>query len=156
MPKKYIPKKFSPHIYPEWGELYKELPNDQKSEILMGITMFPDYEVKNSIVWPFIKSQLQDQYDSFCERCRINGEVSKNYWTKKGERTISNDIERTPNDNEGSPKYKYKLEQEQELERGNIKEEVNSPQEDFEKRKEIAKKIGGLIKRVPKSPYDYK
>ena len=154
MPKKYIPKKFSPHIYPEWGELYKELPNDQKAEILMGITMFPDYEVKNSIVWPFIKSQLQDQYDSFCERCRINGEVSKNYWNKKGERTISNDIERTPNDNEGSPKYK--LEQEQELERGNIKEEVNSTQEDFEKRKELAKKIGGLIKRVPKSPYDYK
>lgn len=154
MPKKYIPKKFSPHIYPEWGELYKELPNDQKAEILMGITMFPDYEVKNSIVWPFIKSQLQDQYDSFCERCRINGEVSKNYWNKKGERTISNDIERTPTDNEGSPKYKYKLEQEQELERGNSS--TVDDVDNFEKRKELARRMGDLIKRVPRTPLDFK
>ena len=120
----------------------------------MGITMFPDYEVKNSIVWPFIKSQLQDQYDSFCERCRINGEVSKNYWNKKGERTISNDIERTPNDNEGNPKYKYKLEQELELERGNSSTVDNG--DNFEKRQELARRIGGLIKRVPRTPLDFK
>lgn len=104
MAKKYTPKKFSPIIYPEWGELFKNLTAEQKGEILMGITMFPDYEPQNNPVWAFIKSQIQNQLDEFTEKCQKNGEVIRNYWKNRGNERLTNDNERITMENGGKPK----------------------------------------------------
>ena len=49
---------FSPHLYADWGELFKVLTDKQKADVLMAITVYPDYEPENNPVWPFIKLQI--------------------------------------------------------------------------------------------------
>ena len=93
-------KQFAPHIYPEWGELFEGLTPEQKAEILIGITKFPEYEPKNVPIWKFIKSQLQKDYEIFVEKCNKNGEISRSYWQQKK----SNNIVRLPNETERYPK----------------------------------------------------
>lgn len=107
---KKTPKQFSPHIYPEWGELFKNLDDIQKADILMAITMYPNYEPKDNPVWGFIKSQIDREYELFNERCQKNGEISRDYW----KRIKSNDTERIPNDTERHPKLELELEHKQE------------------------------------------
>jgi hypothetical protein len=89
-------KQFSPHIYPEWGELIYDLPVERQAEIFNAILKYPN-ENPDSGVWRFIKSQIDKDYDLFIERCQKNGDISRNYWHNK---TISNDTERLPNDNQ--------------------------------------------------------
>lgn len=103
-------KQFSPHIYAEWGELFECLNVEQKADILMAITQFPNYEPVNNPIWNFIKSQLQKDYECFVEKCEKNGQISRNYWKNKSKkkehhliseeqninRTISNEIEQYP------------------------------------------------------------
>lgn len=105
---KKTPKQFSPHIYPEWGELFKNLDEIQKADILMAITMYPNYEPKDNPVWGFIKSQIDREYELFNERCQKNGEISRDYW----KRMKSNDTERIPNDTERHPKLELEHKQE--------------------------------------------
>lgn len=93
-------KQFSPHIFAEWGELFEPLTNEQKAEILMAITKFPNYEPVNVPIWAFIKSQLDKDYEAFIDKCEKNGQISRDYWKSKK----SNDIERLPNDTERHPK----------------------------------------------------
>ena len=93
-------KQFSPHIFAEWGELFEPLSVEQKAELLMAITKFPNYEPANVPIWAFIKSQLVKDYEIFIEKCNKNGQVSRDYWKSKK----SNDIERLPNDTERHPK----------------------------------------------------
>lgn len=104
MSKEYIPKQFTPFIYPEWGELFDELTDNQNAEILKAITKYPDYEPKNIPVWKFIKSQLQKDYENFKAKCKKRGEASRTYWGNKGEQMISNDIKSSPKDIKGEPK----------------------------------------------------
>ena len=104
MGKRYTPKKFSPIIFQEWGELFKELTPEQKSEVLMGITMFPEYEVTGVPIWSFIRSQLQNQLDSFTDKCQKNGETIRTYWETMGNERLTNDNERSTKRNEGKPK----------------------------------------------------
>lgn len=99
-------KQFSPHIYPEWGELFDAVSVEERSELLLAITKFPEYEPNNIPIWNFIKSQLQKDYEIFAEKCEKNGEISKNYW----ERKKSNVSERIPNDIERHPKRITKTE----------------------------------------------
>ena len=103
-------KQFSPHIYAEWGELFECLNAEQKADILMAITKFPNYEPVNNPIWNFIKSQLQKDYEDFVEKCEKNGQISRNYWKNKSKKdeqqpitdeqknnqTTSNDTERYP------------------------------------------------------------
>lgn len=102
---------FSPRIFAEWGELFKNISPEQRGEILLGITMYPNYTPENNPVWGFIKSQIDKEFELFTERCEKNSQVSKDYWN----RTIPNGTERIPNDNERYPKqeqeqeYKHKL-----------------------------------------------
>lgn len=99
---KYIPKQFSPRIYPEWGELIGDLPVEKQSEIFMAILKYPT-ENPSGGVWKFIKSQIDKDYEDFIQRANKNKEIVKNYWKSKKE---TNDIEgkRTlTNDNEGKP-----------------------------------------------------
>lgn len=93
-------KQFSPHIYPEWGELFDAISAEERSEILLGITKYPEYEPKNVPIWNFIKSQLNKDYEIFIDKCNKNGEISRNYWKNKN----TNDTERLPNDIERYPK----------------------------------------------------
>ena len=93
-------KQFSPHIFAEWGELFEPLSVEQKADLLMAITKFPNYEPANVPIWAFVKSQLVKDYEIFIEKCNKNGQVSKDYWRNKKN---SNDTERLPNDTERLP-----------------------------------------------------
>lgn len=93
-------KQFSPHIYPEWGELFDTITAEQRGELLLAITKYPEYEPKDVPIWNFIKSQIQKDYEIFIEKCEKNGEISRNYWQNKK----SNDTERISNDTERHPK----------------------------------------------------
>lgn len=93
-------KQFSPHIFAEWGELFEPLTNEQKAEVLMAITKFPNYKPVNVPIWAFIKSQLDKDYEAFIDKCEKNGQISRDYWKNKK----SNDTERLPNDTERHPK----------------------------------------------------
>ena len=104
MTKKYTPKKFSPIIYPEWGELFKTLTDKQKGDILMGVAMFPSYEPSENPVWAFIKSQIQNQLDDFTEKCQKNGNIIRNYWRTRVNERLTNDNEGLTKGNEGEPK----------------------------------------------------
>ena len=60
---KYIKKSFSPHIYQDWIHLFKQCSAEQRSELLLAITDYPNYEPTMDIsIWDFIKSQLDVQY----------------------------------------------------------------------------------------------
>lgn len=96
-------KQFCPHIYAEWGELFDAITEKERSEILLGITKFPEYEPKNVPIWNFIKSQLQKDYELFVEKCESNSAIIKNYWNKKKQKD-TNEYERITNENECIPK----------------------------------------------------
>lgn len=96
-------KQFSPHIYPEWGELFDAISPEERSELLLAITKFPEYEPKNVSVWNFIKSQLQKDYEMFIDKCESNSTIIKNYWQKKKQKD-TNVYERITNENECFPK----------------------------------------------------
>ena len=98
-------KQFCPHIYAEWGELFDAITEKERSEILLAITKFPEYEPENVPIWNFIKSQLQKDYELFVEKCEKNGEISRSYWQNKK----ANDIEGNRTDTDGHPKLKHKL-----------------------------------------------
>ena len=98
-------KQFCPYIYAEWGELFDAITEKERSEILLAITKFPEYEPVNVPIWNFIKSQLQKDYELFVEKCNKNGEISRNYWQNKK----TNDTERNRTDTERHPKLKHKL-----------------------------------------------
>ncbi|MBQ3944394.1 MAG: hypothetical protein II670_02135 [Alphaproteobacteria bacterium] len=60
---KYIRKSFSAHIYQDWIHLFKQCSVEQRSELLLAITDYPNYEPTMDIaIWDFIKSQLDVQY----------------------------------------------------------------------------------------------
>lgn len=123
---------FSPHIYAEWGELFKNLTAEQQGQILMGITMYPNYNPENNPVWSFIKSQIDKEFESFNERCEKNSTISKNYWnqTKLNEsERIPNESERITNDTERYPKQEQEQEhkQEQEVKENKTKEKTKKP-----------------------------
>lgn len=63
---KYTPKRFSPHIYPEWGVLIADLPPEKAQEIFMAICQYPHLNPDNG-VWRFIKSQIDKDYNEFIE-----------------------------------------------------------------------------------------
>lgn len=95
-------KKFCPFIYSDWGELFDAISVEQRAELLLAITKFPEYEPKDVPIWNFIKSQLNKDYQNFVEKCEKNSEISQNYW----ERMRSNESERIPNESERHPKLK--------------------------------------------------
>ena len=98
-------KQFCPYVYAEWGELFDAITEKERSEILLAITKFPEYEPVGVSIWNFIKSQLQKDYELFVEKCEKNGEISRNYWKNKK----TNDIECNRTNTERHPKLKHKL-----------------------------------------------
>lgn len=75
---KYIPKEFAPNIFRAWHEIFKTLSAEECSEILLGISGFPDYEPRNVALWPFFKRELERQREKFVSR---NQRLSENRMT---------------------------------------------------------------------------
>ena len=89
-------KQFSPHIYAEWGELFDAISIEERAELLLAITKFPEYEPKNVTIWNFIKSQIQKDYEIFLDKCESNSLIIKNYWTKRKQKKDTNENECIP------------------------------------------------------------
>ena len=88
--------KFSPHLYADWAELFKVLTDKQKADVLMAITLYPDYEPENNPVWGFIKLQIDKEYQAFNERCEKNQEIANARWSNKENANV---CERIPEEN---------------------------------------------------------
>lgn len=66
---KYIKKEFSPHLFRDWTHLFKSCSTEQRSELLLAITDYPNYEPNIEIpIWNFINSQLDNQYQSLVSK----------------------------------------------------------------------------------------
>lgn len=62
---RYIRKEFSPHLFHDWTHLFRTCTAEQRSELLLAITDYPNYEPAIEIpIWTFIKSQLANQYQT--------------------------------------------------------------------------------------------
>lgn len=62
---KYTKKEFSPHLFHDWTHLFRTCTAEQRSELLLAITDYPNYEPAIEIpIWTFIKSQLANQYQT--------------------------------------------------------------------------------------------
>jgi hypothetical protein len=92
MSKKYTPKQFSPHVYQEWGELYKICNSEQLKELLIAITQYPNYTPNDCPIWSFIKSQIDKDYNEFLNRCEAHREAIQNYWGTKENKDNHNDM----------------------------------------------------------------
>ena len=87
---------FSPHLYADWAELFKVLTDKQKADVLMAITLYPNYEPENNPVWGFIKLQIEKEYQAFNERCEKNQEIANARWSNKENANV---CERIPKEN---------------------------------------------------------
>lgn len=66
---KYIKKEFSPHLFHDWTHLFRNCTPEQRSELLLAITDYPNYEPNIEIpIWDFIKSQLENQYQALTNK----------------------------------------------------------------------------------------
>ena len=130
-------KQFSPHIYPEWGELIADLSIDKQAAIFQAILQYPNIDVDCG-VWRFIKSQIDKDFEIFNARCKKNGEISRNYWKEKNNiERIPNDIERIPNDIERIPNDILNININKEHKQETDNEEQEQEQEYFLKNNKI-------------------
>ena len=112
--------KFAPQVYTDWNEIFKTFSESERSETLLGISGYPNYEPQNVQLWDFIKGQLDNQFERYKSKCERNGEISRNYWNSKKD-NISNDIQSIPNDiHNYNNNYNNNLKQELEQETINI------------------------------------
>lgn len=98
---KYIPKEFSPNIYSAWFRIFETLSSEERSELLLAISGYPDYEPKTPIaLWPFFKCELDRQFEKFMARNKQQKE-NRNRSTLSGERQPSStEVDRgRPNEN---------------------------------------------------------
>lgn len=65
---KYIPKEFAPVVFPAWHNIFNTLSPEERSELLLAISGYPDYEPRNVALWPFFKGELERQRDKFASR----------------------------------------------------------------------------------------
>lgn len=86
---KYIPKEFSPNIYSAWFRIFETLSSEERSELLLAISGYPDYEPKIPIaLWPFFKCELDRQFEKFMARNKQQKE-NRNRSILSGERQPS-------------------------------------------------------------------
>lgn len=99
---KYIPKEFSPNIYSAWFRIFETLSSEERSELLLAISGYPDYEPKTPIaLWPFFKCELDRQFEKFMARNKQQKENRNHRSTLSGERQPSStEVDRgRPNEN---------------------------------------------------------
>ena len=64
----YKPIEFAPIIYKSWGEIIKTLSAEQRSELLLAFSLYPDYTPQNLALWGFFKNEINKQYQHFLSR----------------------------------------------------------------------------------------
>lgn len=98
---KYIKKEFSPHLFHDWTHLFRNCTPEQRSELLLAITDYPNYEPNIEIpIWDFIKSQLENQYQALTNKSqqmtanRNNGKQKSTEDDKSRPKTTEDDQSR--------------------------------------------------------------
>ena len=94
---KYIPKSFAPNVYRAWANIFKTLSVAERSELLMAIAEYPDYEPQGVALWPFFKGEIDRQYESFVSYSKKQSD------RRKGKTTDDDGEPRITTDNHGQP-----------------------------------------------------
>lgn len=105
-------KSFRPLVYADWLPIFKTMSEHERSEVLLAIASFPDYEPENVALWPFFREQLEKQLDAYQEKCDRNQRIAHEREQKRtqrnertrtctnvddGAQTYTQEHERTPN-----------------------------------------------------------
>lgn len=98
---KYIPKEFSPNIYSAWFRIFETLSSEERSELLLAISGYPDYEPKTPIaLWPFFKCELDRQFEKFMARNKQQKENRSRSTLNSDGRPSSTEVDHgRPNEN---------------------------------------------------------
>lgn len=97
---KYIKKEFSPHLFHDWTHLFRNCTAEQRSELLLAITDYPNYEPKIEIpIWEFIKSQLENQYQALTTKSQ---QMTANAIRKQKQTEVSKSQPKPTEDNKCS------------------------------------------------------
>ena len=105
-------KSFRPLVYADWLPIFKTMSEHERSEVLLAIASFPDYEPENVALWSFFREQLEKQLDAYQEKCDRNQRIAHEREQKRtqrkerartctnvddGAQTCTQEHERTPN-----------------------------------------------------------
>ena len=81
----YRPVEFAPIIYKSWGQIFKTLPVEQRSELLLAISLYPDYTPKDCPLWDYFRGELDKEYQQFLDRTQKAREAGKQRAVKASE-----------------------------------------------------------------------
>ena len=69
-------KIFRPLIYRDWLPIFQTMSEHDRSELLLAIASFPDYEPEGVALWPFFREQLRKQRALYQEKCDKNQRIA--------------------------------------------------------------------------------
>lgn len=69
-------KIFRPLIYRDWLPIFQTMSEHDRSELLLAIASFPDYEPEGVALWPFFREQLRKQCALYQEKCDKNQRIA--------------------------------------------------------------------------------
>lgn len=75
--------KFNPIVFRTWGLILKTLSEHDRSEILLAISLFPDYEPKDVPLWAFFKTEIGRQAESYTSACEAKTVASRKYRSRE-------------------------------------------------------------------------
>ncbi len=87
-------KSFNSLVYKDWLPILNVMSEHERSEVLLAIASFPDYEPNDVPLWDFFRGQLQKQYENFSEKCEKNQQIAKD--REESKRKSTNVHERQP------------------------------------------------------------
>lgn len=94
---KYIPKEFAPRIYSAWLRIFQTMTERERSEALLAIAAYPSYEPEDVPLWPFLKGEIDRQYETF------KGFSQQQSDKRKGRTMDNHGQPRSTMDNHGHP-----------------------------------------------------
>ena len=164
MTTKYIPAIFQPTVRPSWGGILTYITEQEKSKILEAIISYPEQTDIESQFWEnTIKPDLDQQYQNFKRVCEARGRGAQSYWGEHKLSLSSTYAKHKDNSLKDKDKSKDKSEDKDKSNPpiNNINNNGGNSStvddvDNFEKRKELARRMGDLIKRVPRTPLDFK
>lgn len=96
---KYVPKEFAPRIYSAWSRIFQTMTERERSEVLLAIATYPNYEPTDVPLWPFLKGEIDRQHQTFAELCQKQSDRRKG----KGETADDRGQPRSTTDDHGQP-----------------------------------------------------
>ncbi len=94
---KYIPIDFAPRVFSAWSKIFKTLTVEERSEILLGIAEYPEYEPKAVALWSFFKGELDRQFEK-------HQEYSKKQSERRRKTVVDHGQPRMTTDDHGQPR----------------------------------------------------